>query len=193
MGGMRTLGAMLAVTWLSVVPAGAQIPQPFPQAGAPSPTRAVAEPSPQPAPAASAQSPGGTASPVAPQAPVTQASVPALNVPIYPTAQYLTSYDAGRGQRYHLFGTTASFADLVSYYRAQLRERGNLVFEDPPTHVFDLGRFREDTMAFPPSVTVKDWTFGGSKGYPNPNPATEPQRFPTVLVIVPPPAAETPR
>ena len=40
-----------------------------------------------------------------------------LGVPIYPGAQFLTSYDAGRGQRYYLFGTNAAFAEIVQYYR----------------------------------------------------------------------------
>jgi hypothetical protein len=110
-------------------------------------------------------------------------------VPIYPTAQYLTSYDAGRGQRYYLFGATAPFADLVAYYRTQLKDRGNLVFDQPPTHMFEIGRFRDESMAFPPSVTVKDWTFGGSQGYPNPQPGGQPARFPTIIMIVPPPPA----
>jgi hypothetical protein len=114
--------------------------------------------------------------------------VPALPVPIYPTAQYLTSYDAGRGQRYYIFGTTASYLDLVAYYRAQLKDRGNQVFEEPPTHMFDVGRFRDESMAFPPSVTIKDWTFGGSQGYPNPQRGAQPARFPTIIMVVAPPA-----
>jgi hypothetical protein len=113
--------------------------------------------------------------------------VPPLGVPLYPTAQFLTSYEAGRGQRYYIFGATASFADLVTYYRTQLRDRGNLVFEEPPTHMFEVGRFRDESMAFPPSVTIKDWTFGGSQGYPNPGRGAQPARFPTVIMIVPPP------
>jgi len=112
-----------------------------------------------------------------------------MPVPLYPTAQFLTSYEAGRGQRYYVFGTTAPFADLVTYYRTQLKDRGNLVFEEPPTHMFEIGRFRDETMAFPPSVTIKDWTFGGSKGYPNPVRGAQPARFPTIIMIVPPPAA----
>ena len=44
---------------------------------------------------------------------------------------------------------------------------------------FDIGRFREETMAFPPSVTVKDYTWGGSAGYLNPKRGAQPQRFPT--------------
>jgi len=115
-----------------------------------------------------------------------------LGVPLYPSAQFLASFDAGRGQRYYLYGSTAPFADLVTYYRMQLKERGNLVFEDPPTHMFEVGRFREETMAFPPGVTIKDWTFSGSQGYPNPKRGAQPARFPSVIMIVPPPPAGTP-
>jgi len=117
-----------------------------------------------------------------------------LGVPIYPGAQFLTSYDAGRGQRYYIFGPTASFVDLVTYYRAQLKDKGDLVFQDPPTHMFEIGRFNNETMAFPPGVTIKDWTWGGSKGYPNPKPGAQPERFPSVIMIVPaPPGTATPR
>jgi hypothetical protein len=42
-------------------------------------------------------------------------------------------------------------------------------------------------MAFPPGVTVKDFTWGGSAGYPNPLSNTRPQRFPTVVQLVPVP------
>ena len=117
-----------------------------------------------------------------------------LGFPIYPTAQFLASYDAGRGQRYYIYGTTAPFADLVAYYKTQLKEKGNQVFDQPPTYMFEVGRFREETMAFPPGVTVKDWTWGGSQGYPNPKPGAEPARFPSIIMIVPsPPAATTGR
>jgi hypothetical protein len=110
-----------------------------------------------------------------------------LGIPIYPAAQFLASYDAGRGQRYYLFGVTLGFAEAVTYYRTVLRQRGNVVFEAPATHVFEIGRFRENEMAFPPSVTVKDYTWGGSAGYPNPVLRGEPERFPTIIQIVPPP------
>jgi hypothetical protein len=112
--------------------------------------------------------------------------------PVFPTAVFLRSYDAGRGQRYYIYGVTTPFAEMVTYYRNVLKERGDLVFEVPPTHTFEMGRFREETMAFPPGVTVKDYTFGGSGGYPNPRPGTQPDRFPTLIQIVPPPAG-TPR
>jgi hypothetical protein len=106
--------------------------------------------------------------------------------PIYPAAQFLASYDAGRGQRYYIYGATAPFADVVTFYRTQLDEKGSLVFKDPPTHMFEVGRYRDETMAFPPGVTVKDWTWGGSQGYLNPKPKGSPARFPTVVMIVPP-------
>jgi hypothetical protein len=167
----------LAVTTL------AQTPQPFPRPGTPPapPARPAAPPAPAPAPApARAQTaPGDPNSP-------TEAT---LGFPIYPTAQFIASYDAGRGQRYYIFGTTAAFADLVTYYRAQLKEKGDQVFDQPPTHMFEVGRFREETMAFPPGVTIKDWTWGGSQGYPNPRPAAQPARFPTIVMIVPAPPA----
>jgi hypothetical protein len=107
--------------------------------------------------------------------------------PVYPSAQFLGSYDAGRSQRYYVYGSTAPFADIVTYYRTQLDERGNQVFREPPTHMFEVGRFREESMAFPPGVTVKDWTWGGSQGYPNPRRGAQPTRFPTIIMIVPPP------
>jgi hypothetical protein len=108
-------------------------------------------------------------------------------MPVYPAAQFLVSYDAGKGQRYYLFGTNTSFAEVVTYYRSVLKQRGELVFEEPPTHMFDVGRFREETMAFPPGVTVKDYTWGGSPGYLNPKPGADPSRFRTVVQIVPAP------
>jgi hypothetical protein len=113
-----------------------------------------------------------------------------LGFPIYPTAQFLASYDAGRAQRYYVFGATTPYAELVTYYRTLLKERGDEVFKEPPTHMFEVGRFRDETMAFPPGVTIKDWTWGGSAGYPNPQLGGQPSRFPTIIMIVPaPPAA----
>jgi hypothetical protein len=152
-------------------------PQPFPRPGTAQPTRptapGTATPA-DPAPAAPSAAPG--------EARPTEAT---LGVPIYPGAQFITSYDAGRGQRFYLFGTTGSFVALVTYYRTILKQRGELVFEAPATHQFDTGRFREETMAFPPSVTIKDYQSEISQGYPNPKLGTEPARFPTVIQIVP--------
>jgi hypothetical protein len=61
-----------------------------------------------------------------------------------------------------------------------------VVFEVPATHSFEVGRFREDRMVFPPGVTIKDYQSTISEGFPNPKPGTEPARFPTVIQIVPP-------
>ncbi len=108
-----------------------------------------------------------------------------LGVVVYPGAQFLLSFDAGRGQRHYFFGSTASFVDLVTYYRTMLKQRGKLVFDVPATHAFDVGRFREKTMAFPPGVTIKDYESELWLGYPNPKPGGQPARFPTIIQIVP--------
>jgi hypothetical protein len=108
-----------------------------------------------------------------------------LGVTIYPNAQFIGSYNAGRGQRYYLFGSAATFVDLVIYYRTTLKQRGELVYEVPATHEFDVGKFNEDTMAFPPGVTIKDFQSDVSQGYPNPKPGGQPARFPTIIQIVP--------
>jgi hypothetical protein len=110
-----------------------------------------------------------------------------LGAPVYPSAVYLTSYDAGRGQRFYLYGVNAPFADMVTYYRTVLKTRGDELFGAPPTHQFETARYRDESMAFPPSVTIKDYTYGGAAGYPNPKTGADPARFPTVIQIVPPP------
>jgi hypothetical protein len=80
------------------------------------------------------------------------------------------------------------FAQIVAYYKTVLKQKGELVYEEPPVHMFDTGKFREETMAFPPSVTVKDYTWGGAQGYLNPRRGAEPQRYKTIIQIVPAPA-----
>lgn len=156
------------------------VPRPFPQPGSSTSRPAPQEPAP-PAPATpGAGAPADTARP-AEAAP----SEAILGVPVYPGAQFITSYDAGRGQRFYLFGSTATFEMLVSYYRTILKDRGDLVFEVPATHQFDVGRFREDEMAFPPGVTIKDFQSSLSGGYPNPDLAGEPKQFPSIIQIVP--------
>lgn len=160
---MRACVALVAVTYLSA-PVLGQTPQPFPRPTTPQqnppPPATPTPPSPAPAPAPVEAAPVA-ADPKAPDAAT-------VYFPVYPTAQFLASYDAGRGQRYYVYGTTASFPDLIAFYRTQLKERGDQVFLEPPTYMFSIGRFREEAMAFPPGVTIKDWTWGGSQGYPNP-------------------------
>ena len=159
--------------------AAAQTPQPFPRPGAPATPPATTQSSKPPA--------------VAPPAPATTPNpndVPTeatLGVPIYTGAQFLASYDAGKGQRYYLFGTNTSFTEIVAYYRTVLKQKGELVYDEPAVHEFDIGKFKEDTMAFPPSVTVKDYTWGGSAGYLNPKRGQQPIRFKTIIQIVPAP------
>jgi hypothetical protein len=188
---VKALAAFCIVAMIAAAADGlAQTPQPFPRpsdAGQqPRPATPPAQPQrpPTPAPAAPATAAPKPQAPADPNAP----SAATIYFPVYPSAQMIGSYDAGRGQRFYVFGTTSPFSDIVTYYRTQLDEKGSLVFREPPTHMFEVGRFREETMAFPPGVTVKDWTWGGSQGYPNPKLGGQPARFPTVIMIVPPPA-----
>jgi hypothetical protein len=164
--GARLL-AVLAFAGMTTV--AAQVPQPFPKPGQPAPASPQSTTPPAARPDAG-EPPEGT-----------------LGVAIYPTAEFITSYDAGRGQRYYLYGAMATFAEIVQYYKNTLKQRGELVFEEPPIHQFDIGRFREETMAFPPSVTVKDYTWGGTGGYLNPKAGGQPARYPTIIQIVPNP------
>ena len=179
---MQVLALLLAAALTKQQP---PVPKPFPQPGSAQPAKPA-----QPPPARPAQPP--TTQPAAPPEKA-RAAAPAnndpteamLGMPIYPGAQFLKSYDAGRGQRFYLFGSTASFVDLVTYYRERLKQRGELVFDVPATHEFLVGRFREETMAFPPGVTIKDFQSEVSQGYPNPKAGGQPARFPTVIQIVP--------
>jgi hypothetical protein len=154
------------------------VPQPFPRPGPAQPAPPPQQPQPPAVPTVAAPAP----TPSQPGAPPTDAT---LGVPIYPGAQFLRSYDAGRGQRFYIFGSAASFVDLVTYYRTVLKQKGDVVFEVPATHEFDIGKFNEETMAFPPGVTIKDFQSNVSKGYPNPKPGGQPPRFPTIIQIVP--------
>ena len=117
-------------------------------------------------------------------------SVPAeatLVFPVYPSAEFITSYDAGQGQRYFLFGTQVAFEEMVQYYSVLLDENGDRVFRAPAVHIFEIGRFRDESMSYPPGVTIKDYTWNGSEGYESTTPGAGVQRFPTIIQIVPPP------
>jgi hypothetical protein len=204
---MRRLLKVLSMTALmlaavTVCAAKAQPPVARPQPPPPAPTTKA------PATKAPAK-PGTAAAPASPQQPATRpqaapataaAQLPAaateappspaqLNAPVLPGAQFLASYDAGMGQRFYLYGSGQAFADVVAYYRTVLKDRGDLVFDEPATHMFEVGRFKESEVAFPPGVTVKDYTWGGSPGYMNPRLGATPGFFPTVIQIVPPPPA----
>jgi hypothetical protein len=184
-----SVAACVVLALACAAPMSAQTPQPFPRPGdrttpqRPPDTPPVRAPLPPGVPAEEPPAPQQPAAAISQQAP-TEAM---LGVPVYPAARFITSYDAGRGQRYYLFGSNASFAELVQYYRNVLRSRGTLVYPEPPVYMFEVGRFRDDAVAFPPGVTIKDYTWGGSQGYLVPFPGSNPPRYPTIIQIVPPP------
>ena len=204
------LVAVLAVSSAHAQPpvARPQPPPPAPNAKAPvkpgtttapppaTPQQPVAKPqsTPPAAPQQPAARPPATLAAAVPasRVPAIDAEAPPaadqLNAPVLAGAQFLASYDAGMGQKFHLYGSAQAFADVVTYYRTVLKDRGELVFDEPATHTFDVGKFKETDVAFPPGVTVKDYTWGGSPGYMNPRPGATPAFFPTVIQIVPPPA-----
>jgi hypothetical protein len=177
------------------------IPRPFPQPGQPTtqppPSTTPSSPNP-PASTGSTTSttsktPSKPAEPAAPPAtlPSTANVRPTdreLGVTVYPAAEFIDSYDAGRGQRIYLFGTNASYADIVAYFKTTLRDSGRELFKAPAMQQFDLGRFRDDTMAYPPSVVVKDYTWSidgqAAPGYLVVDGARD-KRFKTVIQIVP--------
>ena len=173
---LAVIGALTA-GWLTV---SAQVPQPFP--GRQNPPRPSPTPPQTIPPPPAAPTPAKPASAAAAESAPTEAT---LGFPVYPNSQFIASYDAGRGQRYYLFGSDLPFAALVKYYQSALKNRGTLVFDAPATHVFEIGRFREEAMAFPPGVTIKDYESEVSAGYPNPKPGGQPARFPTLIQIVP--------
>jgi hypothetical protein len=153
--GVFALAASVAVA--AQAPPPVPVPKPFPTAG---PGTATTPAAAQPAPDA------------------------AQGLPVYPAAQFLETFDAGRGQQYHLYGTDAAFADIVAYYKTTLKNGGRVIFQAPLMHQFDLGRFQEETMAYPPSVVVKDYTWNGSEGYLHVT-GTKSTRYKTIIQIVP--------
>ena len=147
-------------------------PKPFPTTGS----------EPPPKPPVTSQ-PAQDAPPVPP--PAGTPTVQDLNgTPIYPGADYLDSYDAGRGQRYYIYGTNTPYPDIVLYYRNVLKSSNREIFRTPAMHQFDLGRYVEETMAYPPSVVVKDYAWNESQGYLVVAGTTE-KRYKTVIQIVP--------
>lgn len=178
---MRMVRTLLSRTTLPLVVSAlsvslsAQTPSPFPRPGqqpAPRPSAPVTPPPANPAPAATASQAG-------------EPNEATLGVPLYPGVQFIASYDAGRGQRYYLFGAESDFLQIVGWYKTMLKQKGELVFEEPPVHMFEIGKYREETMAFAPSVTVKDYTWAGSAGYLNPKRGASPARFKTIVQVVP--------
>lgn len=187
----RFLPTTLATVALSAaIAAQARPPVPSPFPGAPTPPasatpRAPAPSAPPPTrggqPAAQAPASAAAAKP----APAAVPSGPSLpGVPLYPTAEYLETVDAGSGQHYYLYGTDVPFADIVSYYRTVMKNGGREIYRTPAMHQFDLGRFNEERMVYPPSVVVKDYSGTTTPGYLHVVGTTE-KRFRTVIQIVP--------
>jgi hypothetical protein len=155
-------------------------PLPFPRSGG------------GPPPSAPAPAPSTPASPALP--PAAPASRPLADVPtdaslgvpgiIYGNAEFLESFDIGRGQRCYLFGTNAGFIELVAYYKQVLKDGGRELFKAPAMQQFDLGRFQEQSMSAQPAVVVKDYAVG--EGYLHVS-GTQSKRFRTVIQIVPAP------
>jgi hypothetical protein len=188
-------------TWLLVVSLGCTlpasgfaqqslpVPQPFPGAGStenaqppsspktPAPQRPAAAATGQPAPAPARPSPADVTVPRAPVLPT--------SVPVYPSAEFLETFDAGAGQQYYLFGTNLPYADIVAYYRNVLKTGGHEVYRTPGVYQFDLGRFDDGKMAFPPSIVVKDYQTENSPGYLFVSGTSE-KRYRTIIQIVPP-------
>jgi hypothetical protein len=66
---------------------------------------------------------------------------------------------------------------------------GREIYREPAMRQFDLGRFDDNRMAYPPSIVVKDYAWNGSPGYLHVAGTTE-TRYRTIIQVVPPdPAA----
>lgn len=161
-------------------PTQTNVPQPFPGGGqtsvsapkkpsvpAPTPT-----PTPPPSPAVPAAGPQTTAA-------------ANLGAPVYPGATALEVIDSGQGQKLYLFGTNASYAEIVAYYKNVLKSGGRELFKAPAMQQFDIGKFDDSTMLYQPSVVVKDYTWNNQDGYLFVD-GTKEQRFKTIIQIVPP-------
>jgi hypothetical protein len=188
---MFRLALMALTIAAATVAASAQttpVPRPFP--GAPTPPRTSS-----PAPNAGAVDTSAPSTSVAapaqptPEQPVADITPTLPGVPaLYPTAEYLDTIDAGSGQSYVLYGANAAYSDVVTYYRTVLKNGGREIYRTPGTHQFDLGRFDDNRMAYPPSIVIKDYAGGTAPGYLHAS-GTEEKRYRTIIQIVPPPAA----
>lgn len=119
-----------------------------------------------------------------PEAGARQTTAPdPTGMPVYPAAQFLETFDAGKGQQFHLYGTDVAYAEIVAYYKNTLKNNGRVLFQGPLMHQFDLGRFDDNTMAYPPSVVVKDYSWDGSEGYLHVSGTTS-TRYKTIIQIV---------
>jgi len=170
-------------------------PKPFPTAGSSSgSTTTTSKPPAQPPAAAATTQPAGISStPIATSnapasASATSSQAPSetlLGIKIYPNAEYLESFDVGRGQKCYLFGTNMAFTDIVLYYKGQFRgNTGRELFKMPPVQWWDLGNFDDKTMAMQPSVVVKDYSAVDGGGYLFISGATQ-KKYKTLIQVVP--------
>ena len=99
-----------------------------------------------------------------------------------------TSYDAGRGQRYLSVRDSAAVRRCSWRITGRCSSRGATLFTKLRRHISSTSAgSTNDTMAFPPGVTIKDFQSDLSQGFPNPKPGGQPARFPTIIQIVPVP------
>jgi hypothetical protein len=167
LGALVAFGAGAGAAQQTQTPPPPPTPRPFP--GAVPPTTGTTKPA----------DPNATAP--APQPPPTPADLGAAM--IYPSAEFLESYDLGGGQKMLIYGTNVAYDQIVTYYRAQ-RLNGRELFREPPMQQFDLGRYDEKLMAQPPAIVVKDYTWNGSQGYLHVSGTAE-KRYRTIIQIVP--------
>ena len=107
-----------------------------------------------------------------------------------PNAVFLTSYDAGRGQRYYLYGATGSFVELVAYYRTLLKNKGTQVFDqplDPHLRSRPLQRDHDGVSAERDDQGLQRGYCRRRRRLPEPEAGAKPERFATVIQIVPAP------
>jgi hypothetical protein len=159
-------------------------PLPFPTTGQPTQPATTTTTKPVDPPATAGSTP--TVAPLA-AAPVQPSSVPTealLGVKIYPSAEYLESFDVGRNQRCYLFGTNTPFVDIVQYYKTVNRGSGRELFKVPAMQQWDLDKFDDKTMAVQPTLVVKDYSSGVEGGYLFVNGMIQ-KRFKTIIQIVP--------
>ncbi len=171
-----TIIVVFAAGWLQLA---AQTPQPFP--GRPAPPR------PSPAPPKTATPPPTTT----PAAPATRrAKAGAAN-----RSRSGISDLSKRPVHRHLRRRARAAIPFVRQRNAvrgagqvlpeRVEDKGHARVRCSGRPLFEVGRFREETMAYPPGVTIKDYTWNGSAGYLNPEKNGKPARFPSIIQIVP--------
>jgi len=192
------LVAAVAVGAADAQPPVARPQPPPPPPGAKTPVKPGAAPAPAQAPATPREAgtkpsppaavPASMPRPAAVDGPPTACQ---QGAPVMSGAQYLESYDAGMGQSFCLYGSAQTFTEVVLYYRTVLKDRGELVFDVPATHMFEVGRFKESEVAFPPGVTGEGLHLGRLARLHEPETRRDAGVLPTVIQNRP--AAARPR